>query len=256
MNANETQDFFGHYFFNKSLGDIPTQLSHYSKEELEARLSIYKNNIYFSLIEVLKDTFKSIVETIGEELFVNVARAYLANKPDSNAAIIEFGKDFPDFLKSVDNLSQLTYLYDLANLDYQHHLCYYAIDAEPMPAEAFAQFDTEELIASSVKFVPSVKVMSSQYPIYSIWDLAQDPEKDIKIDANNAEYLLLYRADMETVLLNIDYSLYLFLTYLEQQHTLEEALSLVIDENENFNATQTIGFLVQSGIVKELFTRP
>ncbi len=241
-----------HFVFNQSDERTLRQyLKSYHGDELRARLSIYRNNTYHSLIEALKDLYPSVVNTIGENLFTASARDFLSNHPPHSAAMVDFGHEFPLFIRTFGPLASLTYLGDLAAVDLARHLSYHAAEQSPLPAEAFSQLDIAAVAQAKIKPLDSVHLISSPFAIFDIWQLAQ-AQSEKKVDADRAQHILILRPDADVDIYQLGAGTFTFFQQLLDNHTLSEALEAALEADHHFDSTGVISFLIQSGFTAQI----
>jgi len=252
-NLKDFQNAMTDFVFHRtSSTPLSADVSDYSPREFAARLSIYQNNTFHSLTEALKDLYPTIVLTIGEELFSAIARSYLDQHPPTSPAMVDFAPDFPVFLGNTEVSASMAYLEDLATLDLIRHRSYHALDQIPVDGEAFAQLDVDTLISSRLTPNESAFLLQSNYAIFDIWQLAYD-ENSEPINAANQQFILCIRsAQLQVELYQLDSSLYQFLYQLSNNATIQEALEYAGENDNDFNPTNAIAFLIHSGFVAQI----
>ncbi len=62
-------------------------------------LAIYQRSYYNRLLECMREQFKALLYTLGNELFDDFARIYLAEFPSKSPNLADLGKNFPAFLE-------------------------------------------------------------------------------------------------------------------------------------------------------------
>ncbi len=224
---------------------------HSPHEDLVARLKIYQNNTFHSLIEALKSLYPSLVETIGPDLFASMGKQFIKAHPPKQAAMVYFGHDFPLFLSSHAEIDQYAYLPDLATLDLLYHRSYHAKDEQALDQANFAELDIERLTNSKIQAVDSAKILGSKFAIFDIWQLAQGNNEN-NVDAKKQQYVLVIRPHNEVYIHNISDGIFVFLRSLNQQMTIGEALGKADDASNAFSPTEAITFLIQSGFANKI----
>lgn len=240
-------------------GDSTTTLGKFSKpyseQELKARLSIYRNNTFYSLIEALKDLYPSLVATIGQELLSHVARGYIEKHPPTQACLLTYGHDFPLFLTTSAPLQKYPYLVDLAQLDLLYCLSFHASDEPAVEHQTFAALDIDTLTKAQIKAHSSAHLISSPYAIFDIWQLAKN-DGDEHVDPLQRQNILVIRHENTVNLLKIDRGIFIFLESLTQEHPLGEALEIAHNKDDQFDPSTAITFLIQSRFSGEIIGEP
>lgn len=91
-------------------------------------LAIYLNNIFVSLTESLQQIYPSIRKLVGDEFFAMLAQQYIKQYPSQSADLAEYGEFFAKFLSTKTNLASLSYLQEVAELEWAKHQVFYEQD--------------------------------------------------------------------------------------------------------------------------------
>lgn len=134
-----------------------------------ARFAIYRNNVFVALIKPLETRFPVVRQLVGDDFFRAMARQFvLASKPAS-PLIMQYGDEFPAFIRNYPAAATLPYLADVAVLEAAWTRAYHAADAAPLELSSLAAIAVEDLLASPLNAHPAAALISSQFPIGSIW---------------------------------------------------------------------------------------
>ncbi|MEL7027156.1 MAG: DNA-binding domain-containing protein [Pseudomonadota bacterium] len=154
---------------------IPKGLSDPDGRPAGRRFDVYRNNVIVSLTDALETAFPVIRKLLGEENFKILARAFLRAHPPSSPLLMFWGDAFPEFLLGFEPVQNLGYLSDVARLEQALRESYHAADAAPIDPTVLGQMAPEDLIASTFELAPSVRLISSPWPVFSIWRFNQEP---------------------------------------------------------------------------------
>lgn len=230
-------------------GDIQPELAsafkQYSPDELSARLSIYRNNTYTSLVAALSETFTNIVHTVGEEFFSVLAKEFIQESPPKTASLIQYGDSFPKFIQQHERIQQLPYLSDLAKLDFARNMAYYAEEKPSLTQTDYAALSPEQLINSVVTPNSSVVLLRSPYAIYSIHRFNENGGHS-ETSYTTPEFGVTSRTEAGITSHQLTQPFYDFFDYLTKEATVGEALENVLKQTPDFNASNAIQFLIQS----------
>jgi hypothetical protein len=142
-----------------------------------SRLDMYRNNIFSSLQEVLKDTFPVVCRLVDKRFFSYVAHEFIRAQPPTAPCVHEYGEHFPDFLARFPPCRELVYLPDVARLEWLIHRAAYAAEAPILVPDALRAFHPSDACSLTFGFHPAVSYIASPWPIDRIW-LANRPESD------------------------------------------------------------------------------
>lgn len=220
-------------------------------DELHARLAIYQNNFYASLIDILRETYPTLHKLISEESFKALARKFIEASPPDNALLFEYGNGFAEFIDNFTPLINYPYLSDVCRLDWMRHCAYYTRDEKSLSAEIFLQYDVAQIGRATLGLHPSAHMLVSKYAVYSIWESNQQ-EASAEINANTPENVLVLRTDTGIQTLNISTSTLVFLQHLQSGTILEAALEAGLEADENFDASSAVNFLISSGLCTQI----
>ncbi len=133
-------------------------------------LQIYRNQYFLTLGEALAKSYACIKRLVGEDFFNQLAREYIATHPSKTGNIIDYGDEFPDFIKTNTHCKNLPYLSDIAKFEHLYERCY---------------------------FSGAVYFMRSTYPVIEIWQL---DENSAQLDlSGGGDYLKIYRQNHEVL---------------------------------------------------------
>ena len=198
------------------------------------RFNVYRNNVTTSLMDALGDGFPVIKKLLGEENFRNIAREYQASNPPSSPLMIFFGQAFPQFLADFKPLEKIPYLSDVAKLEFALRQSYHAADATPIDPARLGEMSEEQLLASQVTLAPSLRVVTSPWPIVGIWQF--NTVSGAEKPAPRAECAMITRPEFDPMPELITPADAALLMSLQDNQTLAEALTAAqnIDEAHDF----------------------
>lgn len=247
------------HFFKSIAGDDEAQLLSFIKPSqipASARFKIYKNTSFENLYNALKTTFPGIWNLIGEECARSVSYAFtkdIKNLPTSGS-IDNWGKDFPKFLSTVSELSDLKYLEDYAEFEWLQHLSFCAMDAGILDPVELQKVPGDLIEKVKFAFHPSVFFLKSEYPLDQIYELLEDPATSIsKINLNDGPtYTILCRVDNHTNMLWVTCDVFDFTLLLSKGNTLGDAIVTMQTANPRFDFSQSLAFVLNKGLLTSI----
>src|SRR5262249_36899713 len=87
-------------------------------EDVAARVSIYRNNVYANYRNALRASYPVICRLVGKAFFDTAVDAYVRARPSTSGDLNVLGGDFGDFLASYPHAKNLLYLADVARLEW------------------------------------------------------------------------------------------------------------------------------------------
>ncbi|MCR6496528.1 DNA-binding domain-containing protein [Thermomonas sp. S9] len=170
-----------------------------------SRFAVYRNNVTVSLIEALAETYPVVRQLVGEAFFAAMAREYARCHPPISPVLAWYGRDFPEFIAGFAPAAVLSYLPDMARLEWAYGCAFHAADASSLPAQALLERAAQpELLARTrLRFAPAVRLIRSAHPVVSLWQ-AHQVEGEITlsgVDMARAEAALLVRPQSHVLVL-------------------------------------------------------
>ena len=144
----------------------------------EHRLGTYFNAYRIRLIDCLAIDYSGLQKYLGEQVFENLALAYLKAHPSSQPSIRWFGKDLVDYLASTYTHQDREFLSELANFEWTQGLVFdardetslYRLDDMAMvPAEAWPEI--------RINFKPAMRWLDLNWNIGPCWVALDDDQE-------------------------------------------------------------------------------
>lgn len=136
------------------------------------RFDVYRNNVAQSLSEALALAFPAVQSLVGTEFFAALALEHIRAFPPRSPVMMQYGADFPQFLADFPPLAHLPYLPDIARLELLRRAAYHAADAQPADPACLGRCAPDQLGAVRLHPHPSLRVITSDYPLLGIWEVA------------------------------------------------------------------------------------
>ncbi len=243
-------------FCRSLLGELTAELQQtFYQNTSEKSVSIYQNNVFYSLSNALGDLYPVIKKLVGDDFFTGTATYYIRSSPPQQAAMVHFGKDFPDFLRQFEHTQTMPYLADVAELELAWHQAYHAADTTSLTPEDFSSLDAEALSNTSLTFHPSLQLVDSNYPILTIWQANQEGGNNTQnIDLNEPQRVLVVRPVYDVLLFSIDEPVSYFIQCLKDENSIQNAIEETLQCFHNFDISQAIQFLIQECLVVQRVT--
>lgn len=162
------------------------------------RFAVYRNNVVVGLCDTLAAAFPIVRRLVGEEFFAAMTRIYVTREPPASPIMLDYGCGFPDFVGTFEPASGLPYLRDVARLERAWLESYYAPEARPLRTDLLATISPTDIAGLRFTFHPSVRLIQSRFPVFSIWRTNRSGSEPTHIDlGSGAEHVLIVRPDAE-----------------------------------------------------------
>lgn len=190
MKLGELQSLFGDALLYKNdliAGQIKEKSS-FSGSDL---LQLYRNSFVMGVTEALQATYLHTLSLVGEEFFNAAARQFILQQPPQENNIMAYGDGFSDFLKSLEQLTTMPYIAEMARFEWlleettNTHIENATLNVTKLGALQNAQF------ADIIFHIPEqVSLFSSGQDIAHLYRMLIDKEVQ-ETDLNCACYMAL-----------------------------------------------------------------
>jgi hypothetical protein len=223
--------------------------------EPDQRLAIYRNNTLLGLTQALRDVYPVIAILVGRDFFNRLCRDYIRRYPPNTGCLQTFGERFPEFLDAFQETSGLPCLPDTARLEWLRHEVYFESDQACIDPSSLAEVPPECYGKLRFSLHPSVRFLSSGYPVLRIWQCNQaDPAEEVAVDLESGGCrLLIFRYGWQVEMWTLEPGEYRFMTGLQAGRTLIEAASEVLRDDPEFDLTTLLRICLSRPLFSEYF---
>ncbi len=160
-----------------------------------AGLAVYRANVEGNLAGALAGAYPIVRKIVGEGFFRSLCGAYAARNPSASGDLNRFGNRFAPFLAAYEEVADLPYLPDVARMEWQAHLAYYARDPDEFDLGVLAAVPAERHALLRPRLAAPCALISSSWPLGRIWAVHQDDYQgtfDVDLRAG-PDRILVYR---------------------------------------------------------------
>ncbi len=104
----------------------------------------------------------------------NSPESFIRAEPPARPQLFGYGAGFPAFLERSIEAAALPWLADVARLEWAREEAYYATDAAPLALTALASIPVERYPELRFEPHPSLRLICSAGPIFTLWQAALD----------------------------------------------------------------------------------
>ncbi len=223
---------------------VPDGLLDAGAQPAGRRFSVYRNNVAVSLTEAMHQAFPVITKLLGQQNMDGLAGIFLRQHPPSSPLMMFYGDEFPDFLSGMEQLSHLGYLPDVARLELALRRAYHAADSRSIGPEALA-IPPEDLMQTKLSLAPAVRVVSSDWPIFSIWQF--NSQSDAPKPEPGAQDVLVTRPEFDPAPNLLPAGGAAWIALIQKGQTIGQAFEATVAETPKFDLGTTLALLLQGG---------
>jgi hypothetical protein len=132
-------------------------------------LSVYRNNIDMGFRATLASSFPVVRRRVGDDYFRQLGTQYRARFPSRSGDLHWIGSHFATFLLEHLQGSDYAWLADLARLEWAREQASIARIDAVLTAEVLGKFPTDRLEYLVFGLQPSLSLIASDFPVFSIW---------------------------------------------------------------------------------------
>jgi hypothetical protein len=216
----------------------------------QANLSIYRNNSNITHRMALEGTFPVIRKRVGDEYFRQLAHHFRLRFPSRSGDLHWAGRDFAAFLDDHLRGSDYAWLADLARLEWYCSEASVAIELPAAGAETLGRFAPEQLENVVFGLQPSLRLHSSSYPVFSVWQ-ANQTENAPPVDQSSGPEQGLVRIHHESLEIRaLAPDLFSYICATARGATLGEAMTAANVDGPRLG--EILGFLFSAEVVSSV----
>lgn len=224
---------------------VPEGLKAWHAGPVSKRFAVYRNNVVVGLIDALAERFPTCLRLVGGDFFYALAKIFVRASPPKTPILAEYGEDFPAFISEFEPARDLPYLADVARLEWAIGRAYHAADAAPLPLEKARDIPADLLVDAVITLHPSAQLVSSRFPILSIWttNMFNEAVREVSLDAG--EDALIVRPRLEVAAYRLPVGGFHFVAALARG----ESLSAAAAATEKVDLPACLSLMLSSGAI-------
>jgi hypothetical protein len=215
---------------------------------LNRRFAVHRNNVVAGLVEALEARFPAVEQIVGKEFFVAMARAFIQKRPPRSLLLATYGDEFAEFIGAFEPAHELPYLADVARIEAARTRAYHAADAAPLGVSELAQLDAKALSGLRLDLHPSLEIVRSAHPVFTIWAMNSGAQKLEPIETWTAEDALIVRPYLDVEVRLLPPGGAAFLRALAEGRSLDVAADAALADDAAFDLTGSLAALIGRGL--------
>jgi hypothetical protein len=212
-----------------------------------ANLDIYRNNSRSVFRSALEQIYPVVRRRVGDDYFRQLAFHYRAAFPSRSGDLHWAGRDFPGFLAAHLRGGDYEWLADLARLEWARCEASVAPERPAVGVESLAGFAPSELEHLVFVMQPSMRLISSPYPVFAVWQANQFENASPVDQSLGPEYGLVRNRDDMIEVETLAPDFYSFLAAVSSGATLGGAMSATDIDGERL--TEILAVVFESSLV-------
>lgn len=220
------------------------------------RFAVYRNNLIAGLVDVVAGVFPAVKRVVGDDFFNAMARDYVRAEPPKSPVLMEYGAGFPAFIADFEPADSLTYLPDVAAIEWAWREAYNAAEAVFLGPADLAGIAEADLPALTFSLHPSLRIVRSAYPVLTIWRMNRHDASIAPVDLGaGGEDTLIVRPEAEVATRLLSAGGARFIEALAAGGSLSDAADLASLADQEFDLAANIAGLIESGGIVSLSIR-
>lgn len=218
----------------------------------EARMRIYCRSCNETQTAALRVTYPAVLALVGEAFFDQTARGYRRAHPSRSGDLQAFGDAFAEYLETLPGCRSLSYLPDVARLEWLRQLTILGAESAPLDPEALADAVRSTGDSQRIVLHPCLHLFDSRHPVLMVWNYALQPGDQKLMLSKDGESVALWREDGEVAMAALDPATFACIAALVQGSPLREAQMVAASVDPDFDLGACLASLVEHGLVTGL----
>ena len=218
-------------------------------------VSGYADMYFWRFIEIMAGEYPTVQHILGEELFNQVVRDYIAHHPSTHYNLNRLSIKFPHYLeKEVTDLPHQPFVVAIATVERVMEDAFDDPHREKISQEAIQSIPGEQWGDIRLQFNPALYLLELDYPVND-YMTAVNENRHMDVPQAYKTFVVVYRCDYTVWREDLDYESYLLLSRLKDGESLGEALeSCTLQEGVDADKiTASLGEWFQRWTAQEFF---
>lgn len=233
---------------------LTTESNHSAMIFPSQNLTIYRQHLTSILVKALRQTYPLIEKLLGEDFFQQLAMQYIEQYPSRSSNLHDYGEYFCQLLADQPFIQHLAYLCEVAEFEWICHSLTFAANPSLFDMDVLAALSPEQYPPLHAALHPASVLKKFQYPILKIIDLCDEKIEELNAD-EEGPHLLIIRRDTEINLAPLTAAEFAFLSHLQNDASLGEALEKTLLLDSTFNLEQKLPQWIQDTTIVEIEAR-
>jgi len=216
-------------------------------------LAVYRNNGNITFREALEQTFPVVRRRVGDDYFRQLSALYRERFPSRSGDLHWVGRDFAGFLGDYLAGGEYQWLADLARIEWARAESSVTPELSALGVDALAGYSSDALEHMVFGLQPSLRLVTSAYPVYTVW-LTNQSDNAPPVDQSTGAERGMIRARHDSIeVRKLDLPAFSFVSALTSSAILGDAMTTASLDARAL--TGLLGFLFSEGLVCSLTLR-
>lgn len=247
----------------QALRDASVDPPFFFADQAVARFGVYRNNVYTSLSEALKEVYPAVERLLGPVYFRALSQEFIKDTLPRSPVLSRYGAEFPDFISSFPPLKSYPYLGDVARLEWFWLRAYHARDSLPLHPENLQKSAPEDMAKIGFTRHPSATLLCSSFPCYTLFRRNRPTKRggfssadSHKPDWSKAQNVMIVRPYLDVLVTEIDTPTAVLFTELSKGHPIGYAAAQCEETfGTEFSLQNSFSLLLTQGVFTSCTTR-
>lgn len=190
-----------------------------------ANLDVYRHNTAHQFHNALTLSFPVLRRRVGEDYFRQLAHQYREQFPSRSGDLHWVGRDFAHFLRNHLAQTDYAWLADLADVEWAREIAAVAEYRPGLGVEAMAQFSSDDLARLVFELQPTLQLVASPYPVFSVWAANQHQNAPPVDQSLGSQCIMILGRDESVEVRLLAPATFSYLSALRDGSTLGEAMT-------------------------------
>jgi len=270
MKWQEEQEYFWQWITNPTVSPDDTAkieelLQPHSQLSQSEVLAIYNNAYHHRLINISRNLYPVLFNTLGKELYTKIWLDYLSEHPPTPGSINYIGRQLGQFLQARTAYRRLPALFDIAALEWKLIELFDKVDQRPFTEERLRALPQQDWAATVWIAKQDWALLESEFDLKQYWkQIGQYYIEGIEAGSGNIAVsrhsqpttYLISRQNFKMQFQEITQPMSVFLNAIINKHTFSEICDLLSNRYPKEDIPQLSLNLLLESIKKELLTLP
>jgi Putative DNA-binding domain len=210
---------------------------------------VYAHHTRASLCIAIEEAFPITKRLVGADFFTAMAGQFVTAHPPTQGWLSSYGEAFPQFVAQYPAAADLTYLADVARIEWARVRAANAPDDPGLDLKSLALFDDAALGSLCLSLHGAATLVCSPFPVFDIWQAHLHVDGDEQVPeislASGPQHVLITRpGPLEVNVSLLDLGDVAFLAALVKNESFATACQAAVSADADYDLGSRLGDLV------------